>query len=98
MATSKTQYAPNKDDDFLRGIKAADNVESKRPATEPTHTAEPSTPATNDKKTLCNIKVNESTLKAWKQFCLDHDTTLTAAIKTAMNKYIQDVKSGKTTL
>ena len=62
--------------------------------TTPTPTPKAATPATNDKKVLITAKVNETTLKAWKQFCLDHDTNLTAVIKSAMNHYIKDVQSG----
>lgn len=96
MATTK-DHKPVIDDDFLAGIKTADNVEGKKPATEPTPTrkaAEPSTHTENEKKILITAKVNETTLKAWKQFCLDHDTNLTAVIKSAMNHYIKDVQSG----
>ena len=46
------------------------------------------------KKTLITAKVNETTLKAWKQFCLDKDITLTDAIKRAMTHYIKDVQNG----
>ena len=97
MATTKTkEHKPIIDDDFLAGIKAADNVEGKAPATNPTPTpkaAEPGTPAGNTKKVLITAKVNETTLKAWKQFCLDNDLTLTDAIKRAMTHYIKDVQS-----
>ena len=96
MATTKEQRKPTIDDDFLAGIKAADNVNGKQPATATTETPTPkaATPATSDKKTLITAKVNETTLKAWKQFCLEHDTNLTAVIKSAMNHYIKDVQSG----
>ena len=60
----------------------------------PTPKPKAATPATSDKKVLITAKVNETTLKAWKQFCLDHDTNLTAVIKSAMNHYIKDVQSG----
>ena len=95
MATRKGGSGPQIDNDFLntiKGIKAGDTT------TQEQHPVEPSTqsagPATSDKKTLITAKVNESTLKAWKQFCLDHDTNLTAVIKSAMNHYIKDVQSG----
>ena len=39
-------------------------------------------------KKLITVKVNETTLKAWKQFCLDHDYTMTNAIKKAMREMI----------
>lgn len=69
------------------------------PAAKPTPTttpkaAAPAKAAGDTKKVLCNIKINESTLKAWKQFCLDSDITLTDAIKRAMTHYIKDVQSG----
>jgi len=96
MATSKTPHTPIIDDDFLAGIKSADNVQDKTPATEPVKPVQRNEPAPtgNDKKVLCNIKVNESTLKNWKQFTLDHDTTLTETIKRAMNYYIKNVDNG----
>ena len=87
MATRKGGNGPQIDNDFLntiKGIKAGDKTTQEQPAG----------PATSDKKTLITAKVNESTLKAWKQFCLDHDTNLTAVIKSAMNHYIKDVQSG----
>jgi len=49
---------------------------------------------TKEKKVLITAKVNESTLKMWKQFCLDHDTTLTDTIKRAVNYYIKMVNDG----
>jgi len=66
-------------------------------ATKPTpkpKAAEPSQAAGDTKKVLITAKINESTLKAWKQFCLDYDITLTDAIKRAMTHYIKDVQSG----
>ena len=67
-------------------------TETPRPT--PTTTPKAATRATSDNKTLITAKVNETTLKAWKQFCLDHDTNLTAVIKSAMNHYIKDVQNG----
>ena len=97
MATTK-DHKPVIDDDFLAGIKTADNVERKEPATDPTPTRKAVEPAGNEKKILCNFKVNETTLKAWKQFCIDHDTNVTDAIKRAMNYYIKQVNNGNVDL
>lgn len=49
---------------------------------------------TKEKKVLITAKVNESTLKTWKQFCLDNDTNLTDTIKRAVNYYIKAVNNG----
>ena len=92
MATRKGGNGPQIDNDFLntiKGIKAGEPTKQEQQPVE--HSAGP---ATSDKKTLITAKVNESILKAWKQFCLDHDTNLTAVIKSAMNHYIKDVQNG----
>lgn len=101
--TKKAEYKDNltANNDFLNSIR--NNADIKEPATasEPTRhekaTADTGSNAT-EKKTLFNIKVNESTLKDWKQFCLDYDMTLTAAIKRAMQRFIKDIKSGNADL
>ena len=95
MATTKIkEHKPIIDDDFLAGIKAADNVEGKAPATEPTPPRNAGEPAGDTKKVLITAKINETTWKAWKLFCIEHDTNLTAVIKSAMNHYIKNVQSG----
>jgi len=38
---------------------------------------------------LLNIKIKETTLKEWKQFCLENDFTMTNAIKKAMREMIE---------
>lgn len=92
MATTK-ERKPVIDDDFLAGIKAADNVANKTPATNPATPHKAAEPAGDTKKSLITARVNETTLQAWKQFCLDNDLTLTDAIKRAMTHYIKDVQS-----
>lgn len=79
---------------------AKQDLQPLEPLAKTVEPAKTSTPATagNDKKTLCNFKVNENTLKAWKQFCLDHDTNLTDTIKRAMNYYIKNVNNGNVDL
>lgn len=91
MATTK-QKTPIIDDDFLSGIKAADNLERKEPAEMPTKA--PEKPAADAKKVLITAKINESTVKNWKLFCINNDITLTDAIKRAMTHYIKAVQSG----
>ena len=97
-ATEKIKYTPNATDNaFLQTMRASEptpRTESKAPATTDTG----SKAANVEKKTLFNIKVNNSTLKEWKQFCLDYDLTLTAAIKRAMSRFIKDIKNGNADL
>lgn len=45
-------------------------------------------------KTLITAKIQAQTVKEWKQFCIEHDISLTAAIKKAMGHYIKDVNNG----
>ena len=94
MATRKGGNGPQIDNDFLntiKGIKAGEPKQEQQPVKTSTQSAGP---AANDKKILITAKVNESILKDWKQFCLDHDTNLTTVIKSAMNHYIKDVQNG----
>lgn len=100
--TKKTDY---KDDQtannaFLNSIlnesEPATAKATGRPAPADTGSNDTEKPA--EKKTLFNIKINDSTLKDWKRFCLDYDMTLTAAIKRAMQRFIKDIKSGNADL
>lgn len=43
---------------------------------------------TTDKKVKITMQVDETTRKAWKQFCLDKNINLTTAIKKAMQDFI----------
>lgn len=99
MATRKGGTTPQIDDDFLKNIRAikGDAPQAMQPLQDQKG-GEPSPVApkkeTSDKKTLITAKVNESTLKTWKQFFLDYDLTMTDAIKRAMAHYIKDVRNG----
>jgi len=98
MATTKDPKTPKIDDDFLAGIKNADNTNDKttnfetrqdRRTVEPAKT---STPATSDKVKV-TLLVNKNVRKDWQQFCLNNDITLTDAIQIAMNHVINEVEN-----
>lgn len=95
MATRKYNPENRKsdDDDFLAGIRQ-NKGGAKAAGSGNQQENETADKASNEKKTLFNIKVNDSTLKAWKRFCLEHDITLTFAIKRAMAHLIDGVKNG----
>lgn len=94
MATRKYNPENRKsdDDDFLASIRQ--KKDGAKTAGSETQEHKAADTASNEKKTLFNIKVNDSTLKAWKRFCLEHDITLTFAIKKAMADFIDGVKNG----
>lgn len=98
-ATKKVKFTGSETDNaFLQTMSGNAPTKATSETTPPAHaTAETGSRAT-EKKTLFNIKVNDSTLKTWKQFCLDYDMTLTAAIKRAMARFMNDIKSGKADL
>lgn len=98
MATRKTQYAPNNDDDadFLKSIRS----NSGAPAEEiqkPVRRVE-NKDASNQERKLVNVLVPKNTLQEWKQFCAVHDVTLTFTIKKAMATLIKQVEDGTTEL
>lgn len=72
------------DDDFLASVRGH----------EVTDDNEPSAKRDNADKVTVNVKVTVATHKAWKQFCLDYDTTITTAVKVAMRRYIKSVQEG----
>lgn len=98
MATSKTPNTPKIDDDFLAGIKNADDTNGKTTSFETRQdrqTVEPaktSTPATSDKKVLYNFKINESLLQDLRNYCESNYMTVTAGITKAINDMLKDGK------
>ena len=88
MATRKTGGTPQIDDAFLSTVRKVVEPEQKEP--QDLQEKEP----TEAKKTCISLKVNATTVKTWKQFCLDKDLTLTDAIKRAMTHYMKDVRNG----
>lgn len=93
MATSKTPNAPKIDDDFLAGIKKADNTDDKTTNFETRQDRRTIEPAKNEKKkVLYNFKINESLLQDLRNYCESNYMTVTAGITKAINEML---KGGK---
>lgn len=98
-ATKKVKFTGSETDNaFLQTMSGNAPTKAESETIPPDNATAGSGSRATGKKTLFNIKVNDSTLKGWKQFCLDYDMTLTAAIKRAMARFIRDIKNGNADL
>lgn len=101
-ATKKVKFSESEidDNDFLQSIRQNSNIINKkepataseptRPETGNTDTGSNATAKADTEKVLVNFKMNRATLERLRAYCKENDMTLTAGIKRAIRKMLDN--------
>ena len=92
MSTKKIAYQPNEveNDDFLQSIKANSSPPNNKDTASTEKESNSIDTVSNTEKVLVNFKISKTQLERLRTYCLENDMTLTAGIKRAIRKMLDE--------